>query len=667
MDGQTAAIILLVVLAAALAYGLWRAHRRVGALAAARDGLVRQRDELAGQRDALVAERDGLVRQRDELAGQRDALVAERDGLVAERDAVARERDEARAEQKAAQQRSDRSRQDVERALAREHRARLAERGWAQELRSQVLALHQRESIFAGEQSATALVLRVAVELLGAERGLLLSRRDDDDDGRLDLVCHEGFAHDPGESAVAQHFARRVIARDETVRENDPARLAESSRTAADDEIDCLVAIPIYLRDDFAGVVVCANRPGGFEEYDDDVLLALGDHAGSVLHNGRLRGELRTSYLATVGMLADAIAAKDPFVGGHSEEVATYVGAVAGRLGLESRRTEELVFGSLLHDLGKIGISERILLKPERLTPEERAVIELHPRIGYRLVSRIPALDTLATAVLHHHERWDGTGYPARLSGEQIPLEARIVGVADAFSAMTSDRPYSRRRTIDEACAELEHCAGSQFDPSVVEAFVEEVRAHPPEPGLGRLGEALSEPELTVLIGDGPLLGSGTLAIIDNLTLLYSHRYLHESAAAAERQAAVQRRPFAIVMAELAGLPLVNARDGYAQGDELIRMAARTLQDAALTSGGTACRYGGPRLALLVPDADESEAQAVAGRLAQALPSEGTPRVAVAVQRPGETGAQVVERARVALRPEAASPTPDGSPVRARW
>jgi diguanylate cyclase (GGDEF)-like protein len=621
MDARTALLIVALLLAAGFAAAWWRARR-----------------------DAAEA-------------------ANERDRVAHARDRVADERDQARA----AQEEHRRAQRELEVALARERRARNAEREWTRELRSQVLALHRQHSIFSGTHDTTALVLHVALELLGADRGLLLSREDDDGDGNLDLVCHEGFEQDPSDSAIAQHFARTVIARDETVRENDPRTLADEGRTAADDEIDCLVAIPIYLRDDFSGVVVCANRPGGFEEYDDEVLLALGDHAGSVLHNSRLRGELRSSYLATVGMLADAIAAKDPFVGGHSEEVATYVGAVARRLGLDHRHTEELVFGSLLHDLGKIGISERILLKPARLTPEERAVIELHPRIGYRLVSRIPSLDSLAAAVLHHHERWDGDGYPARLRGEQIPIEARIIGVADAFSAMTSDRPYSRRMSLDEACAELERCAGSQFDPRVVEAFVEEVRAHPPERGRGRLGEALDEPELAVLAGDGPLLGSGTLAIIDNLTLLYSHRYLHESAEAAERQAAVQGGTFAVVMVQLAGLPAVNARDGFAQGDELIRMSARVLQDAALGCGGTACRYGGPRLALLVPGADEDDARTVAERLRDALPDEGEAQVAIAVRRDGETGAQVVERARGGLRGVEAAADGAARPANARW
>ena len=459
-----------------------------------------------------------------------------------------------------------------------------------------------------------------------------------------------GFEHDPADSAVAQRYARRVIERDQTVREDDPRAQAGDARTPADEEIANLVAIPIYLHDDFSGVVVAANREDGFANYEDDVLLALGDHAGAVLHNSALRGELRSAYLGTVTMLADAIATKDPFVGGHSEEVSAYVSAVAERLGVQAR--EELIFGSLLHDLGKIGISERILLKPAALTPEERAIIELHPRIGSRLVSRIPSLQRLAPAILHHHERWDGEGYPGRLKGEQIPLEARIISVADTFSAMTAERPYSRRRTLEEACAEIERCAGTQFDPQVAGLFVEEIRRNPPGAELaGRLATALDDPELEVHRQDGePLLGGGSLAILDNVTLLYSHRYLHEVAQAAAAEASVRDASFAVVVAELRGLPRVNANEGYAAGDALIRHAARALQGAAVRVGGTACRYGGSRLALLVPGGDAHHARDLVAEALGDLPPEAGALITAAAWRDGDSGTEVVDRARAALR-----------------
>ena len=145
-----------------------------------------------------------------------------------------------------------------------------------------------------------------------AERGLLISRADDDGDGSLDVVLSHGFEHDPSHSAVAQRFARAVLARDEILREDDPRRPSDTEATAADGEIDTLVAIPLYLRDRFHGVIVCANRAGGFEEVGDELLLALGDHAGAALQHGRLEHELRDAHRSAVRVLTEAVAAQDP-------------------------------------------------------------------------------------------------------------------------------------------------------------------------------------------------------------------------------------------------------------------------------------------------------------------------------------------------------------------
>jgi HD-GYP domain-containing protein (c-di-GMP phosphodiesterase class II) len=133
--------------------------------------------------------------------------------------------------------------------------------------------------------------------------------------------------------------------------------------------------------------------------------------------------------------------------------------------------------------------------------------VTLHPRIGSRLVEQVPALRPMTDAILHHHERFDGDGYPARLEGKQIPLAARIICVADAFSAMTAERPYRSRMPAEEACRELERCAGTQFDPTVVDVFVEAVRARPPGRLEGALAPALDDPEVRALLGRQPLLG----------------------------------------------------------------------------------------------------------------------------------------------------------------
>jgi diguanylate cyclase (GGDEF)-like protein len=552
---------------------------------------------------------------------------------------------------------------ELERDLGREReqrlrveRARRAERDWNRELREQVVHLHRRHGALGDVSDVRRLVLRMAVVLVDAEKGLLLSRADEDGDGSpLDLVASEGFDNDPSDSAVAHAFATRVIERDTTVREDDSRAIEREGRTAADDEIDNLVAVPVYIADDFHGVVVCANRAGGFEDCEDDVLLALGDHAGAVLENSRLHGSLRQSYLSTVAMLAEAIEAKDPFLRGHSDEVSRYVGAVAARLGLDPAQRERLVFGSLLHDVGKIGISERILLKPARLTPEERAVIELHPRIGYRLVERVPALRDIAPAILYHHERYDGKGYPAHLAGEQIPLEARIVCVADSFSAMTAERPYRARMSLEEACLELERCAGSQFDPEVVRLFCDQVRSHPISDDEAIAAALAADPELELRRdGDEPLLGHGPLAVTDNLTLLYTHRYFHEIAAKEVERVRVQGGGFGVVLVEPCDIARINQSDGYAAGDALIRAVAAAVQRAAVRVGATACRHGGARLGLIVPGADAAAAERIAWEIGEDVEMDGQLKCGTAVWAPGESGDDVIARARQAMGLETA-------------
>ena len=182
-----------------------------------------------------------------------------------------------------------------------------------------------------------------------------------------------------------------------------------------------------------------------------------------------------SARIATVRLLAEAIEAKDPYLRGHSDEVSSYAATVADRLGMDDESHDRLVLGSLLHDVGKLAIGEGILLKPSSLTPEERSIVEEHCVIGERIVQHVPGLAPIAPAVLHHHERWDGCGYPHGLRGDEIPLEARIIAVADSFSAMTADRPYRPRRAFERARRELQRCAGTQFDPDVVAVFCEEL------------------------------------------------------------------------------------------------------------------------------------------------------------------------------------------------
>jgi diguanylate cyclase (GGDEF)-like protein len=525
-------------------------------------------------------------------------------------------------------------------------RARQAEREWTRELREQVLRAYR-----GGHESGDVheLVLEVATRLSQGRCGLLLSKRDGDGDGRLDVVCYIGFRNDPSDSSVAQRFAETVLERDEIVREDSPGDGASN----ADDEIESLVAIPVYMNDGFEGVVICANRPGGFEELDDDVLLALGDHAGTVLENHRLQGRVRSSYLAVVGILADALASTDLSVASHSVEISECAGRVARRLDLDPARREQVVFAGLLRDVGKLGISERVLLKPGRLTADERVTVELHPEIGARILERVPGLAGLVPAIRHHHERWDGQGYPDGLRGEEIPLDARVVAVVDCFSGLVSARPYRPALHPDEACAELERCAGSQLDPEIVPLFVDEIRRRPPQAAADDQLARLPSPVPPEDVLDTVRLGIATAAASDNVTLLHSHRHLHEVAAREAERSARTQRPFAVAIVELSELSLINRREGYAAGDMALQAAARALERAVAGESDTIGRYSGRRLAVVVTGGGESDAFERASRLGAALEhlelAGPRVRVGVASWESGDGGEDVFARARLAL------------------
>lgn len=189
----------------------------------------------------------------------------------------------------------------------------------------------------------------------------------------------------------------------------------------------------------------------------------------------RSRGEWEILFHETIQTLASALDQRDGYSGGHSEEVARLSDLVAERLGLDTGARRTLRYAAMLHDIGKISVPDSILLKPGPLTPGEMAVMRNHVNVGWRLLSRITALRGVARIAAAHHERFDGTGYPAGLSGGDIPLEARILAAVDAFQAMVADRVYRPAMGLRRAIAELRDGAGGQFDPQVVEALVEVV------------------------------------------------------------------------------------------------------------------------------------------------------------------------------------------------
>ncbi len=187
-----------------------------------------------------------------------------------------------------------------------------------------------------------------------------------------------------------------------------------------------------------------------------------------------LLGRIRRTYQATLQALVNALESRDLTTEGHSERVTEYSLLVARRLGIEREQELNMVmWGALLHDIGKIGIPDAILLKPSQLTYQEWQQMRKHPEIGYRIISGIDFLRDALPVILYHHERWDGKGYPSGLRGEEIPLNARIFAVVDAFDAMTTDRPYRRAMSYQEAREEIAEGGGTQFCPRCVDAFLE--------------------------------------------------------------------------------------------------------------------------------------------------------------------------------------------------
>ncbi len=235
-----------------------------------------------------------------------------------------------------------------------------------------------------------------------------------------------------------------------------------------------MICVPMRLKNEVIGVLQVLNRTGDipFNDHDVEILDAIANQAVSAIDNAKLYENIQKVYLSTIEVLATAIDAKDPYTQGHSRRVTQYSVAIAEEVNLDRKEIENVRYAGLLHDVGKIGINDSIIRKPSRLTDEEYAIIKRHPEIGAKILKPVDFLSAKVPGVLHHHEYYDGRGYPDHLAGEDIPLIGRIICVADAFDAMTTNRPYRKGLSVNVAIGELKKFSGKQFDPKCVEAFL---------------------------------------------------------------------------------------------------------------------------------------------------------------------------------------------------
>ncbi len=272
-------------------------------------------------------------------------------------------------------------------------------------------------------------------------------------------------------STVGERLALSIEGRDPIIidTESDP-RFAGTFGFSSD-----VVACPIAGDCGTIGVLFAGNDASNGDEASNIEMKLLGaasEHVSVFLRNASLYENLDSMFLGTVQAMVSAIDAKDRYTCGHSQRVAWLARELAINCGHDAEFIKRVHLAGLVHDVGKIGVPEKVLSKPGRLDDDEFKAIQAHPEIGSRILRDIPQMDGILPAVMHHHERWDGRGYPHAISGEDIPLIARIVSIADAFDAMSSTRTYRSARPRHEVLAEINRCRGTQFDPDLVAPFL---------------------------------------------------------------------------------------------------------------------------------------------------------------------------------------------------
>jgi putative nucleotidyltransferase with HDIG domain len=238
------------------------------------------------------------------------------------------------------------------------------------------------------------------------------------------------------------------------------------------------VYVPLIIRDHISGILFASRMSSehSFSPSEVEFISVLSGQAAAAIENARLYEKLKRSYLSMIVTLSGVVEARDSNTDKHMKDIAEYSVAISQRLNLDNEETENIRRAALLHDLGKICVPDHILMKPDKLSDEEMDIIKKHPLDGAKILEAVEPIRDAKHIIRHHHEFFDGSGYPDGLKGETIPLGARIIAVADAFGAMTTDRPYRNALSTAEAVKELKQFSGIQFDPRIVEIFISVLR-----------------------------------------------------------------------------------------------------------------------------------------------------------------------------------------------
>ena len=343
-----------------------------------------------------------------------------------------------------------------------------------------------------GQQRVLEEVMDAVVKLMRAERGFLMML--DESDGKLKFEIARGMSNvnlGADEFKLSMTIARRVAETGEVIittnAQEDPR--FENQMSVAAYRLRSILCVPLKIKNKLIGVIYVDNKvhTGIFGEGDRELISAFADQAAVAIDNARLfenlkstnfdlevaKVELEIAYEATLKGWVDALDLRDKETRGHTERVTTLTERLARAMGVQGDELVHIRHGALLHDIGKMAIPDEILLKKGKLTDEERACMQEHPGRAYKMLSPIEFLRSAVVIPHCHHEKWDGTGYPLGLKGEEIPFYARIFAVIDVWDALTNDRPYHKALPHAEVREKIKADSGKHFDPRVVEVFMQ--------------------------------------------------------------------------------------------------------------------------------------------------------------------------------------------------
>lgn len=341
--------------------------------------------------------------------------------------------------------------------------------------------LHRVSEMLADARDIQALsdaTLRAILEVTAADRAALVLRRSDPATGEAEVAAARSRFASQNPFTVSRTLVSDVIEKGVSTFAHDASadERFSSGLSVIQQNVRSVMCVPLRTTDQVLGAlyVDSLSGPGRFTEGDLELLSAIGNQAGVALHRARLMSELERLLLDTIRAIAATIDAKDGYTHRHSERVALLARRLGAEMGLSHEALETVELSGLLHDVGKIAVPDAILNKAGRLTEDEFEEMKKHPTHGARILGNIQAPSVLAVlpGVKHHHEKWDGSGYPDGLKGEDIPLLGRLLGVADVFDALTSARSYRDAMPADTAVDIIERGAGSHFEPSLAALVV---------------------------------------------------------------------------------------------------------------------------------------------------------------------------------------------------